>query len=71
MFGLDVEGRQSGSGDGADGGADRRYGVGFGWELSGGHRVVSEFSIRFGGERRESAGEPPEHRFGVRMTVRW
>ena len=70
MFGLDVEGRRSESGDGKP---EHRFGVGFGWQLTGGHRGVAEFGIRLKVEWLEAANDDggPEHRFGGRMTARW
>ncbi len=70
VFGLDVEGRRSESNDGEP---EHRFGVGFGWQLTGGRRGVAEFGIRLKVERLEAANDDggPEHRFGVRMTARW
>lgn len=67
-FGLDVEARRAVNGDG---GADHAYGIGFGWDLGVSRwSGFSELSIRFGGERREVAGDASEHRFGVWVTGR-
>ena len=70
VFGLDVEGRRSESGDGE---TEHRFGVGFGWQLKGGRPGDAEFGIRFKVERLEAANDDgePEHRFGVRMKARW
>ena len=70
VFGLDVEGRRSESGDGE---TEHRFGFGFGWQPKGGRPGDAEFGIRFKVERLEAANDDgdPEHRFGVRMKARW